>query len=96
MLSKSSPTRRHALEGSRLADQGPNRESKFGRSRLVPVHETTMAALAAYAAVRNTRPRTGEQPSFFVSRTGRRLIYQVVCRRSVASSSHSSARRSTP
>ena len=55
------------------------RESKFGKSRLVPVHETTMTALAAYAAVRNTRWQTDEQPSFFISRTGRRLIYQVVC-----------------
>ena len=55
------------------------RESKFGKSRLVPVHQSTMVSLAGYAAVRATRSRTGDQPSFFVSRTGQRLIYQVVC-----------------
>ena len=51
------------------------RESKFGKSRLVPVHQSTMASLADYTAFRATRPRTGDQPSFFVSCTGRRLIY---------------------
>lgn len=55
------------------------RESKFGKSRLVPVQQSTMAALDDYGTGRPSRRRTGYQPSFFVSRTGRRLVYQVVC-----------------
>jgi integrase len=53
-------------------------ESKFGKSRLVPVLPDTAEALAGYSALRSSyRPRPGND-SFFVSRTGRRLIYESV------------------
>ena len=53
------------------------RDSKFGKSREVPLHATTAAALRAYARVRDrhVRPRA---PSFFLSTVGTRLIYQNV------------------
>lgn len=54
------------------------RASKFGKSREVVLHATTVEALRAYAERRQQlrpRPRT---PSFFVSLAGTRLIYQNV------------------
>ena len=54
------------------------RKSKFGKSREVVLHPTTVEALHAYARQRQQlrpRPRT---PSFFVSMAGTRLIYQNV------------------
>jgi integrase/recombinase XerD len=54
------------------------RESKFGKSRLVPVQDSTLAALTWYAQQRDhlcPRPATA---SFFVSIRGNRLIYRVV------------------
>jgi integrase/recombinase XerD len=51
------------------------RQSKFGKSRNVPVSTSTLAALHRYSLLRNSfRPRPGND-SFFVSLTGRRLIY---------------------
>lgn len=53
-------------------------ESKFGKSRLVPVLPETAEALAGYARSRSSyRPRPGND-SFFVSRTGKRIIYASV------------------
>jgi len=55
------------------------RESKFGKSRLVPLQPATTAVLQDYAQLRDQlQPRT-ETPSFFVSLTGKRLVYAVVC-----------------
>ncbi|HXY44299.1 MAG TPA: tyrosine-type recombinase/integrase [Acidimicrobiales bacterium] len=54
------------------------RESKFGKSRQVPVLTCTLSALARYAEVRDRlcpRPATS---SFFVSVRGGRVIYAVV------------------
>ncbi|WP_157002869.1 tyrosine-type recombinase/integrase [Agromyces laixinhei] len=54
------------------------RESKFGKTRLVPLHDTSMQSLAEYAALRDQlQPRPKDQ-SFFVSRTGQRLCYAAV------------------
>lgn len=51
------------------------RESKFGKSRNVPIAASTLDALNCYAQLRpRLRPVPGN-PSFFVSLTGRRLIY---------------------
>lgn len=51
------------------------RQSKFGKSRYLPLHESTTARLRAYADRRSEfHPRRGN-PSFFVSLTGKRLIY---------------------
>ena len=51
------------------------RQSKFGKSRNVPVTPSALDALHRYALLRNQfRPLPGND-SFFVSLTGRRLIY---------------------
>jgi len=54
------------------------RESKFGKSRLVPVTTTTLQALADYADLRDQIQQRRRLPSFFVSRTRQRLCYAVV------------------
>jgi len=54
------------------------RESKFGKSRLVPLHPTSMQALEGYAQLRDQlQPRPAE-PAFFVSLKRKRLLYAVV------------------
>jgi len=55
------------------------RESKFGKSRLVPLHSTTMHALARHAELRDELEPRPKEPSFFISRTHKRLSYAVVC-----------------
>lgn len=55
------------------------RESKFGKSRLVPLHPSTMKALAAHAELRDTLQPRPKELSFFVSLTRKRLSYAVVC-----------------
>lgn len=54
------------------------RESKFGKSRLVPLQPSTMTALQDYLQARTCIRRSRREPSLFVGRTGKRLIYQVV------------------
>jgi len=54
------------------------RESKFGKSRLVPVTDTTRQALSDYACLRDQLQRRVAQPSFFTSRTRHRLCYPAV------------------
>jgi integrase/recombinase XerD len=54
------------------------RESKFGKSRLVPVTDTTLQALSDYARLRDQLQRRVRQPSFFTSRTRHRLCYAAV------------------
>jgi integrase/recombinase XerD len=55
------------------------RETKFGKSRLVPLHDSAMTALREYDTLRGRLIPKPEDPSFFVSLTTRRLIYAVVC-----------------
>jgi integrase/recombinase XerD len=55
------------------------RESKFGKSRLVPLQASSMAALDAYAMLRDELQPRPKDPSFFVSCTRKRLIYEAVC-----------------
>jgi integrase/recombinase XerD len=54
------------------------RESKFGKSRLVPLHPSSLQALADHAALRDELQPRPEEPSFFVSLTRKRLSYAVV------------------
>jgi integrase len=54
------------------------RESKFGKSRLVPVTDTTLRALSDYGGLRDQLQRRVRQRSFFTSRTRHRLCYAVV------------------
>lgn len=55
------------------------RESKFGKSRLVPLQVSSMQALDAYSTLRNELQPRPREPSFFVSQTRKRLLYAVVC-----------------
>lgn len=49
------------------------RQSKFGKSRCIPVHRSTQCALAEYAAQRDRQcPKPGT-PGFFVSECGTRI-----------------------
>lgn len=51
------------------------RDSKFGKSREVPLHDSTVAALAAYARDRDRLCARPVDPSFFVSIAGTRVLY---------------------
>jgi integrase/recombinase XerD len=54
------------------------RESKFGKSRLVPLQASTMQALGRYAELRDDLQPRSKESSFFVSLTRKRLLYAVV------------------
>jgi len=54
------------------------RKTKFGKTRQVPLHATTVAALARYARLRDRLAPRRRAPSFLVSTVGRRLIYNNV------------------
>jgi len=54
------------------------RESKFGKSRLVPLHPTSMQALGCYARLRDELQPQPAEPAFFVSLKRKRLLYAVV------------------
>jgi len=52
------------------------RQTKFNKQRLLPLHPTTVAALAGYATQRDQLLRSAPKtPGFFVSTVGTRLIY---------------------
>jgi integrase/recombinase XerD len=51
------------------------RESKFGKSRRVPVLESTLAALDRYARIRDEFCTRAASSTFFVSMTGTRVLY---------------------
>jgi integrase len=55
------------------------RQSKFGKSRNVPLSPCTMAALAAYARCRDDLLPRPREASFFLSAAGTRLIYTTIC-----------------
>jgi integrase/recombinase XerD len=54
------------------------RESKFGKTRLVPLHTSTMQALAEHARLRDELQPRPKEPSFFLSLTCNRICYAVV------------------
>jgi len=54
------------------------RDSKFGKSRHVPLHPSTCRALQAYQKNRNRRFHPSSGPAFFLSLAGTRLIYSNV------------------
>lgn len=54
------------------------RRTKFGKTREVPVHHTTIQALIGYLGDRNRLAPRRLSPSFFVSTATSRLIYQNV------------------
>lgn len=51
------------------------RGAKFGKTRELPVHETTVVALSAYAKRRDGLFKNAGTPAFFVSAAGRRVRY---------------------
>jgi integrase len=55
------------------------RDSKFGKSRLVPLHRSTIDALAEYAQQRDRIQPHPASPTFFVSTVGTALLYCDVC-----------------
>jgi integrase/recombinase XerD len=56
------------------------RRGKFGKTRRLPLHPTTTAALAAYLQ-RPDRPRPAGQPEpLLISTAGTRLLYPNICR----------------
>jgi integrase/recombinase XerD len=57
------------------------RIGKFGKSRALPLHPSTLTALGEYLS-RRDRPRLlpADEPALFVSMTGRRLLYSCVQR----------------
>jgi integrase/recombinase XerD len=54
------------------------RNTKFAKSREVPLHPSTVAALGAYAHRRDRHRSRVDTPAFFVSLAGTRLIYNNV------------------
>jgi integrase len=54
------------------------RQSKFGKSRLVPLHRTTQKALLNYAERRDAHLGSRCGPHFFVAERGGRLLHQYV------------------
>ncbi len=54
------------------------RESKFGKSRLVPVQPSVLTALRHYARLRDEVHRELTTVSFFVSTRGNRMVYPTI------------------
>lgn len=56
------------------------RQTKFGKSRLIPLHPTTRAALRSYAERRDGHLGSHCSPFYFVAERGGRLLHQYVHR----------------
>jgi integrase len=56
------------------------RSGKFGKSRQLPLHPATVAALGSYAELRDRSCHRPASPAFFISLAGTRLIYKNVHR----------------
>jgi integrase/recombinase XerD len=54
------------------------RDAKFKKSRELPLHHSTLAALHAYATRRDRHRPHPQSPTFFISRHGTRLLQQNV------------------
>lgn len=54
------------------------RDTKFGKSRLVPIHPTTVAVLADYAKRRDAQRFASFSPTFFIGEQGRPLNYGAI------------------
>jgi len=54
------------------------RDSKFGKSRRLPLHASTVEALRGYGRMRDRLCPAPATPAFFASRVGNRLIYSNV------------------
>jgi integrase len=56
------------------------RGTKFGKTRLVPLHSTTCQVLARYARRRDAQIRPARSDYFFVAERGGKLLHQYVWR----------------
>jgi len=56
------------------------RNSKFGKSREVPLHDSTVETLRGYERLRDRHVRRPKAPSFLLSTAGTRLLYKNVHR----------------
>jgi len=54
------------------------RDSKFGKSREIPLHPSTVEALESYVRLRDKRWPRPVAPSFFVSMAGTRLLHSSI------------------
>ena len=54
------------------------RDSKFGKTRLVPLHPSTTAALTRYSALRDEHHPRPAAPALFLSTAGTRLLHSNV------------------
>jgi integrase/recombinase XerD len=54
------------------------RDAKFGKTRLVPLHPSTTAALTRYAALRDEHHPRPAAPALFLSTAGTRLLHSNV------------------
>jgi len=54
------------------------RESKFGKSRLIPIRPSALAALQHYADIRDEHHPKPSTASFFVSIRGARMVYPTI------------------
>jgi len=54
------------------------RDSKFGKSRVVPIHSTTASVLADYVARRDAQWPTPRSPAFFIGEQGRAMEYSAI------------------
>lgn len=54
------------------------RDSKFGKTRFVPLHPSTQRALQRYAGLRDRLCRTPGSPRFFLSDRGTRVTYDML------------------
>jgi integrase len=54
------------------------RRGKFGKARVVPIHNSTTGRLQRYEAERDRVHQTPRTPAFFVSESGGRLPYRTV------------------
>jgi integrase len=54
------------------------RESKFGKTRMVPVLDSTLDTLGRYARIRDQLCPQAATASFFISTAGTRLIYACI------------------
>lgn len=54
------------------------RQGKFGKTRALPLHPSTVTALGEYLELRDRLYRRPKTPALFISSVGKRLIYQNV------------------
>src|SRR6266511_652258 len=72
------------------------RDSKWNKSRTLPLHASTIDALGDYAKLRDRLCPAPKQPSFFVSTRGTRLVYSDIRRTLLELASRAGMQLSSP